>query len=86
MRLENSVYTHAQASCIHLTEQTSIHVRDPQLPEVGQLTNHHVRQLLYELHLLRGFKPPGCNREAMNEVKKSTFLGVNWALQGTELQ
>lgn len=71
MHLENSIHTHVNASRIHLTEQTSVHVGDPQLPKVGQLTNHHVRQLLHELHLLRGFKAPGCNREAMREVKIS---------------
>lgn len=75
---------------IHLTEQTSVHIRDPQLPEVGQLTNHNVRQLLDELHLLRGFKAPGCNTEATREVRlRFTFCEeeggwFQWAFGGVE--
>lgn len=44
---------------IYLTKKTSINIRDPKLPEVGQLTNHHIWQLLHKLHLLWGFKVPG---------------------------
>lgn len=50
-------------SGIYLTKKTSINIRDPKLPEVGQLTDHHIWQLLHKLHLLRGFKAPRWNKD-----------------------
>lgn len=50
-------------SGLYLTKKTSINIRDPKLPEVGQLSDHHIWQLLHKLHLLRGFKAPGCNKD-----------------------
>lgn len=51
------------SSGIYLTKETSINIRDPKLPEVGQLTNHHIWQLLHKLHLLWGFKVPSWNKD-----------------------
>lgn len=66
-------------SGIYLAKKTSINIRDPKLPEVGQLADHHIWQLLHKLHLLRGFKAPGWNKDThilyyTNPPKHITYL------------
>lgn len=50
---------------VYLTKKTSIDVGDPQLPEVWQLTDHHVWEFLHKLHLLWGFKAPRWRKEKL---------------------
>ena len=61
---------------IYLTKKTSVNIRNPKLPEVGQLTDHHIRQLLHKLHLLGGFKTPGCNTDR----HKLYYTNKGWAI------
>lgn len=44
--------------CIYLTEQAAVDVRDPEFPEVGQLADNHIWELLHKPHLLRALIVP----------------------------
>lgn len=61
---------------IYLTKKTSINIRYPKFPEVGQLTNHHIRKLLHKLHSLWCFIVPCCNTQAQETLQSTNHNGL----------
>lgn len=72
-------------SGIYLTKETSINIWDPKLPEVGQLTDHHVRQLLHKLNLLWGFEAPVCNKDTVCYTNPLTCSAIRCAGRWSQL-
>lgn len=62
--------------CIYLAKQASVDIWDPKFPEVRQLADHHVWELLHKPHLLRTLIMPRWKNTTRYKVTVQSVLKI----------